>query len=75
MLFQNEVTLLPLLDRIETLRYRRLVSISDRSDQPHVALAMKRQCDYILAYDEHFAGASPVNTMTPEAFVEMLAPL
>lgn len=72
MLFQNEVTLLPLLDRIETLKYRRLVSISDRSDRPHVALAMKYHCDYILAYDEHFARASPVNTMTPDAFVEML---
>lgn len=72
MLFQNEVTLLPLLDRIETLRYRRLVSIPDRSDQPHVALAMKYQCDCILAYDEHFARASLVNTMTPDAFVEML---
>jgi hypothetical protein len=73
MLFRNEVTLLPLLNRIDILRYRQIVSMPDRSDQPHAALAMKHRCDYILAYDEHFARTSVVTAMTPEAFVEMLA--
>ena len=75
MLFQNKVTLLPLLDRIETLKYRRRLAIHDRSDQPHAALALKNECDYILTYDAHFARVSAVTAMRPEEFVESVAQL
>jgi predicted nucleic acid-binding protein len=69
-LFQNKVTLLPLLNRVETLRYRRRLDIHDRSDQPHAALALKNECDHILTYDAHFARVSAVTAMRPEEFLE-----
>ncbi|HID61773.1 MAG TPA: hypothetical protein EYP49_03360 [Anaerolineae bacterium] len=74
-LFQNKVTLLPLLDRIETLKYRRRLAIHDRFDQPQAALALKNECDYILTYDAHFARVSAVTAMKPEEFVESVAQL
>ncbi len=72
-LFKNKVTLLPLLDRIEVLKYRRRLAMHDRSDQPHAALAIKNECDYILTYDAHFARVSAVTALRPEEFVKSVA--
>ncbi len=71
-LFRNEVVLVPLLDRVETLRYRRRATMPDRSDQPHLNVAMKYECDHVLTYDEHFARVSAVTAVTPEEFTGLL---
>lgn len=72
-LFQNRLTLLPLLDRIDTLRYRRRVSpLLDRSDFPHLILALKCDCDYLPTYDEHFAQVTGVTVATPEDLLPLL---
>jgi len=70
--FQNRLTLLPLLDRIDTLKYRRRVSLLDRSDLPHLILALKHDCDYLVTYDEHFARAAKVTAVTPEDLLSLL---
>lgn len=71
-LFQNKLTLLPLLNRIDILKYRRQVSIPDRSDVPHVALTLKNDCDYLVTYDEHFSNVSEVEVVKPEDLLPVL---
>ncbi len=71
-LFQNKLILLPLLDRVNTLRYRRRVSQIDRSDLPHLILALKHDCDYLVTYDEHFSSATEVTAITPEDLLPLL---
>ncbi len=72
-LFQNRLTLLPLLDRVDMLRYQqRVSSLLDRSDLPHVILALKQNCDYLMTYDEHFASVTEVTAIAPADLLPLL---
>ncbi len=68
LLFQHKLVLLPLLNRSDSLIYRRRISAIDRSDMPHLILAVKHSCNYLLTYDEHFANVAELKAITPEAF-------
>ena len=72
-LWQYPVELLPLLDRMDTLRYSRTVRIPDRSDLPHAASALKHGCNALLTYDSHFASVAGVRVLSPEEFVASLS--
>lgn len=73
-LFQNEVMVLPLLDRIDTFKYSRLVSVRNRSDRSHLISASKNDCDYILSYDDHIlrAKADDMRALKPEEFLDLM---
>lgn len=71
-LFQNRLTLLPLLDRRDLLSYRRRVSLPDRSDLPHVILALKHDCEYLVTYDEHFSDAVEVTAIKPKDLLPLI---
>lgn len=47
----------PYLDRTRPASWRRKMSIRDATDVPHLAVALEKQCDAIVAYDESFRGA------------------
>ena len=73
-LFRNEVMVLPLLDRIDTFKYSRLVSVRNRSDRSHLISALKNDCDCILFYDDHIlrAKADDMRALKPEEFLDLI---
>lgn len=73
-LFRNEVMVLPLLDRIDTFKYSRLVSVRNRSDRSHLISALKNDCDYILSCDDHIlrAEADDMRALKPEEFLDLI---
>ncbi len=72
-LFQNRIVLVPLLDRIDSLSYRRQADVRDRSDRSHVATALKHGCDYLLTYDVCLLQSRAVTAMRPEEFIKAVA--
>lgn len=59
-LLNNEVELVPLLTRMERLVHGRRFNIRDSTDESHVITAHLRNCEAIIAYDEHFRDTSHI---------------
>ncbi|MBL7065727.1 MAG: PIN domain-containing protein [Anaerolineae bacterium] len=53
-LAQHDLTMAPLLTRMEKMVHSRTFKIRDASDQPHAICAYLHNCDAIVAYDDHF---------------------
>lgn len=53
-LLRHAVRVVPLLSRIERIRYARAFPTRDTSDLPHLIVAHLHHCDAIIAYDEHY---------------------
>ena len=71
-LFGLPLIVVPYLDRTKLELWRRKLSVSDATDLPHVAVALERNCDTIVAYDESFRGITDALVYhTPEELVEM----
>lgn len=72
-LFSVPLIVIPFLDRTELNLWRRKFEIRDPTDALHVAAALARGCEGIVAYDEHFQDvADLIPYYTPEAFLATL---
>lgn len=72
MLLETNITITPLLSRIErTINARLFRKLSDASDLPHAISAKIWGCDGLIAYDEHFLAITDVlDIKTPEEIVQ-----
>lgn len=59
-LFSYPAIIAPYLDRLTLKRYRRKLNVRDATDVPHIVIALERQCDGIVAYDERFRDVAEV---------------
>ncbi len=53
-ILKNRVEIIPLLNRVDRIRYSNSIKLNDASDIPHAILAIIEKCDCIVTYDSHF---------------------
>ncbi|MCL4490163.1 MAG: type II toxin-antitoxin system VapC family toxin [Chloroflexi bacterium] len=71
-LFSLPISIVPFLDRSELNHLRQRFTISDPYDARHVAAALFKGCDAIIAFDEHFREVSSViPAYTPDEYLAM----
>ena len=67
------IIIMPFLDRGDLNQLRQQIKIADPDDARHVAAALNRKCDAIIAFDHHFAQvANIIPTYTPAEFLATL---
>jgi predicted nucleic acid-binding protein len=72
-LLSHRVEIVPLLDRKQKILLQGKITIADSSDLPHVGLAHVYNCNFLIAYDDHFKTSSDmVQYLLPEELVERL---
>lgn len=72
--FSLPIIVMPFLDRADLNQFRQQFKIADSDDARHVAAALHRKCDAIIAFDYHFTQVTNViPAYTPAEFLATLA--